>query len=188
MASLAAPRPPWLALQLQPPCQPTAADRRDCRAMCSSARHRSPQHLSRWPRSLPVSKRRRLSQPSDLCMRRCSITKWPSICCCTVGQPASPRQPRARQRRLVNSLQPSALQSAAACRRGGWSAAGRVQPRARCNSRRTDSQAPADAMMLLGDAVMLLSTEFVRRWAPTLPGLQSSQSRTALCCMGTALQ
>ena len=34
--------------------------------------------------------------------------------------------------------------------------------RARCSSRRTDSQAPTDMMMLLGDAVMLLSTEFVR--------------------------
>ena len=52
--------------------------------------------------------------------------------------------------------------SVAPCSWGHASATDRAHRKIR-SSRRTDSQAPADTMMLLGDAVMLLSTEFVRR-------------------------
>ena len=86
-------------------------------------------------------------------------------------------QVSAQQRHSRNSSPSVSCQPSTCCSRWGYQAAicggrsgsqvcQRQQLRSRrgsrCNSRRTDSQAPADTLMLFGDAVMLLSTEFVR--------------------------
>jgi len=160
---LLAPRLSWQSPCLQPPCQATAADR-----TCHSATYRGAplcgfQHLLAQPRRLSQSRQHSLCQRSTSCMRHRPIDADRSVSCLTTGQPASLRPPCAAQRRGPHSPQLLPWQSIAPCSWGGAWAAART-PRAPHSSRRTDSQAPADTMMLLGDAVMLLSTEFVRPW------------------------